>query len=185
MSRDDYISKLFIKNQDKLEQPPSNDLWAQMELQLDQDLPVTQSSTASTGASTKVIGLSKYLAAASVLVVLASVTYMFRSIETSTMDQTVFAEPLAIYTDASDTEEDAYESYTDLPANIEQEKAEEEVQQAENIVEAVATVVLGRLEPANSQLLFRETGNRQQSAALRPSRRRFNNVSHKSCIHPY
>jgi hypothetical protein len=142
MSRDDYISKLFIKNQDKLEQPPSNDLWSKMELQLDQDLPVTQSSTTSAGSATKVIGLSKYLAAASVLVVLASVTYMFRTIETSTMDQTVFEEPLAIYTDASDTEEEAYDSYEDLPANIEEKKAEEEVQQAAKIVDAVNEKVL-------------------------------------------
>lgn len=142
MSRDDYISKLFIKNQDKLEQPPSNDLWSKMELQLDQDLPVTQSSTAGTGSVTKVIGLSKYLAAASVLVVLASVTYMFRSIETSTMDQNVFEEPLAIYTEAADTEEEAYDSYKDLPADIEEKKAEEEVEQAEKIVEAVNEKVL-------------------------------------------
>ncbi|MFT5646273.1 MAG: hypothetical protein ACI976_000951 [Aureispira sp.] len=140
MSRDDYISKLFIKNQDKLEQPPSNDLWSRMELQLDQDLPVTQSST--TGTATKVIGLSKYLAAASVLVVLASVTYMFQSMETSTMDQTVFSEPLAIYTDVSDTEEEAYDSYKGLPANLEEKKAEEEVQQAAKIVDAVNEKVL-------------------------------------------
>jgi hypothetical protein len=113
-----------------------------MELQLDQDLPVTQSSTAGTGSATKVIGLSKYLAAASVLVVLASVTYMFRSIETSTMDQTVFEEPLAIYTDVSDTEEEGYDSYKDLPATIEEKKAEEEVQQAVDIVEAVNEKVL-------------------------------------------
>ena len=142
MSRDDYISKLFIKNQDKLEQPPSNDLWSRMELQLDQDMPVTESSTTSAGTAIKVIGLSKYLAAASVLVVLASVTYMFRTIETSTMDQTVFEEPLAIYTDASDTEEEAYDSYEDLPANIEEKKAEEEVQQAAKIVDAVNEKVL-------------------------------------------
>jgi hypothetical protein len=142
MSRDDYISKLFIKNQDKLEQAPSNDLWSKMELQLDQDLPVTQSSTAGTASVTKVVGLSKYLAAASVLVVLASVTYMFRSIETSTMDQTVFEEPLAIYTDALDTEEEAYNSYEDLPTDIEEKKAAEEVQQAEDIVEAVNEMVL-------------------------------------------
>ncbi|MBL4649392.1 MAG: hypothetical protein JKY03_06640 [Aureispira sp.] len=140
MSRDDYISKLFIKNQDKLEQPPSNDLWSRMELQLDQDLPVTQNSTA--GSATKVIGLSKYLAAASVLVVLASVTYMFRSIETSTMDQTVFEEPLAIYTDVSDIEEEAYDLYKGLPTTIEEEKVEEEVQQAMDIVEAVNKKVL-------------------------------------------
>lgn len=140
MSRDDYISKLFIKNQDKLEQAPSNDLWSKMELQLNQDLPVTQSSTTATASATKVVGLSKYLAAASVLVVLASVTYMFRSIETATMDQTVFEEPLAIYTD--DTEEEAYDPYKDLPVNIEAKKAEEEVQQAENIVEAVNEKVL-------------------------------------------
>jgi hypothetical protein len=113
-----------------------------MELQLDQDLPVTQSSTTSAGSATKVIGLSKYLAAASVLVVLASVTYMFRSIETSTMDQTVFEEPLAIYTDVSDTEEEAYESYKDLPANIDEKKAEEEVEQAAKIVDAVNEKVL-------------------------------------------
>lgn len=142
MSRDDYISKLFIKNQDKLEQAPSNDLWSKMELQLNQDLPVTQSSTTATASATKVVGLSKYLAAASVLVVLASVTYMFRSIETATMDQTVFEEPLAIYTDDSDTEEEAYDPYKDLPVNIEAKKAEEEVQQAENIVEAVNEKVL-------------------------------------------
>lgn len=142
MSRDDYISKLFIKNQDKLEQTPSNDLWSKMELALDQDLPVTQSSTAGTGSVTKVIGLSKYLAAASVLVVLASVTYMFRSMETSTMDQNVFEEPLAIYTEAADTEEEAYDSYKDLPADIEKKKAEEEIVQAEKIVEAVNEKVL-------------------------------------------
>lgn len=35
MSRDDYISKLFIKNQDKLEQAPSADLWAQLEAELE------------------------------------------------------------------------------------------------------------------------------------------------------
>lgn len=141
MSRDDYISKLFIKNQDKLEQPPSNDLWSKLELQLEQELPVTQSST--TGTATKVIGLSKYLAAASVLVVLASVAYMFRSIETSNMDQTVLEEPLAIYTDASDTEEESYDSYKDLPVvNPEGKKAAEEEVQAEKIVEAVNEKVL-------------------------------------------
>lgn len=138
MSRDDYISKLFIKNQDKLEQPPSNDLWSKLEMQLDQELPVTQNSTASSATVTKVVGLSKYLAAASVLVVLASAAYMLRSIETSDMSQTVLEEPLAIYTDVPDPEEEAYESFKDFPANIKEEKAaEEEALQAEKLVEAV------------------------------------------------
>lgn len=35
MSRDDYISKLFIKHQDKLEQAPSADLWARLDAELD------------------------------------------------------------------------------------------------------------------------------------------------------
>jgi hypothetical protein len=134
MSRDDYISKLFIKNQDKLEQSPSKDLWSKLDLQLDQELPVTQSSTTT---ATKVVGLSKYLAAASVLVVFASVAYLFRFVETSDRNQTVFEEPLAIYTDATDMEEESYDSYKDFSANTEARKAEEEVTQAEKIVEAV------------------------------------------------
>lgn len=143
MSRDDYISKLFIKNQDKLEQPPSNDLWSKLEMQLDQELPVTENTTGGATSATKVIGLSKYLAAASVLVVLASVAYMFRSIETSNMDQKTLEAPLAIYTDVEEeTEEEPYESYKDFPAKTEAEKAKEEVQQAEKIVEAVNEKVL-------------------------------------------
>lgn len=139
MSRDDYISKLFIKNQDKLEQAPSKDLWSKLELQLEQELPVTQSST--TGSATKIVGLSKYLAAASVFVVLASIAYMSRSIETSTENQTLFEEPLAIYTDVPDTEE-AYDSYKDLSDNIEANKTAEEATQEAKIVDAVNKKVL-------------------------------------------
>ena len=142
MSRDDYISKLFIKNQDKLEQLPSDDLWSKMELQLDQDLPVTQSSATTAGRATKVIGLSKYLAAASVVVVLGSAAYLFQSVKGAKMDENVFAEPLAIYSDASDIEEEGYDSYKDLPTNLEEKKATEEVQQAAKIVEAVNEKVL-------------------------------------------
>lgn len=136
MSRDDYISKLFIKNQDKLEQSPSNDLWSKLDMQLDQELPVTQSST-TTATATKVVGLSKYLAAASVLVVLASAAYLFQTSEMADRNQTMFEEPLAIYTDAVETEEDSYDSYKDFSANTEAQKEEEEVMQAEKIVEAV------------------------------------------------
>ncbi len=70
MSREDYISKLFIKNQDKLSQDPSPDLWAKIEMDLDASPPVAT--------PVKSIGVTRYLMAASVVAVIATVAVWFQ-----------------------------------------------------------------------------------------------------------
>ena len=74
MSRDDYISKLFIENQDKLNKAPSPNLWDRIETEMDKSAPVSQPESA---APTKVISLTKYMAAASVAVVMTIGVWVF------------------------------------------------------------------------------------------------------------
>lgn len=76
MSRDDYISKLFIENQDKLNKAPSSNLWDRIEAEMDKTAPVSPSQS-----PVKVISLTKYLAAASVLVVISVGVWMFAQSE--------------------------------------------------------------------------------------------------------
>ena len=109
MSRDDYISKLFIKNQDKLEQAPSADLWSRLEAELDAPAPT----------ATPVFRLRVwvgYLAAASVVLVVAVGSLKWLATD-PTNPTTQMTEPLALHTDVPEVveEEVAPEPYEELP----------------------------------------------------------------------
>ncbi|BDS09856.1 DUF6265 family protein [Aureispira anguillae] len=133
MSRDDYISKLFIKNQHKLEQAPSDDLWSKLELQLEQELPVTTQA-----APPKIFRLSRYFAAASVLVAVVGSIYLFKMVENATQNQHQLTEPLAISTEPPVSDAEPYEDYDILPTEAVEDKEKEEIRvQEEKIVEAV------------------------------------------------
>lgn len=138
MSRDDYISKLFIKNQDKLEQAPSEDLWSKLELTLDQQMPVAGQAPAP-----KIFSLSRYFAAASVLVAVVSTVYLLKVVETSNNKEMAMDEPLAIYTETVVDEAEPYEDYKSLPTEMVEIKEEKEIkEQEEKLVEAVKEKVL-------------------------------------------
>lgn len=140
MSRDDYISKLFIKNQDKLEQAPSDDLWSKLEMQLDQDLSIVENVTSTPTASVKMFSLSRYFAAASVLVAVVGSIYLFNLAGNASNVNEQIGEPLAIYTDAEPLADEAevYKVYDKLPIDVKETEADEEVkEQTEKIVEAV------------------------------------------------
>ncbi len=71
MSRDDYISKLFIKNQAKLNEAPSSDLWSKIETQLEVDIP-----TKTVSIEKKIGQWKPYLAAASIALVVLTAVYI-------------------------------------------------------------------------------------------------------------
>jgi len=134
MSRDDYISKLFIDNQDKLNQAPSMDLWSKLEANLDEQLP-----TADTPAPPKILSLSRYFAAASVLVAVMGSVYLFdlaQSPENKTMAVEIVLdeEPIAMLED----EAEPYQDEEVMPASeVKAEEAKELHAQETKIVEAV------------------------------------------------
>lgn len=108
MNRDDYISKLFIKNQSKLDQAPSADLWSKLEAQLDEKKPVVQTVPGTSGA--RVLSMSKYLAAASIFLVLMASVYWFQELRTASPQLAI--EPAAgglgtLLTDNAEPYEDA------------------------------------------------------------------------------
>jgi hypothetical protein len=94
MSRDDYISKLFINNQDKLNQKPSEDFWSKLEQQLDVQAPDVQTQPA------KVFNLYKYLAAASVIVAVFSTVLVVKNNNDASFSENtvefVLEEPIAL-----------------------------------------------------------------------------------------
>lgn len=145
MSRNDYISKLFIKNQDKLEQVPSDDLWARLERQLDVDLPLEAPTTAPAPKGTgRVISMTRYAAAASVLVATIAVAYFLNNPPVPESTEIVMEEPLALLTEPVVEEAELYEDELALPANTDiADKQEEEAEKAqeEKIVEAVAKAI--------------------------------------------
>lgn len=84
MSRDDYISKLFIDNEHKLDEAPSGGLWDRLESKLDQEMPVEQPDAsgqlskvrggpARGGRPTSFMRLAPYMAAASVLILVVAI----------------------------------------------------------------------------------------------------------------
>lgn len=84
MSRDDYISKLFIDNEHKLDEAPSGGLWDRLESKLDQEMPLEQPDSsgqlskvrggrARGGRPTSFMRLAPYMAAASVLILIVAV----------------------------------------------------------------------------------------------------------------
>ena len=103
MSRDDYISKLFINNQDKLNQKPSEDFWSKLEQQLEVQAPDVQTQPA------KVFKLYKYLAAASVIVAVFSTVLFVKNKDASFAESTVefvLEEPIALLTVDAEPYED-------------------------------------------------------------------------------
>ena len=103
MSRDDYISKLFINNQDKLNQKPSEDFWSKLEQQLEVQAPDVQTQAA------KVFKLYKYLAAASVIVAVFSTVLFVKNKDASFAESTVefvLEEPIALLTVDAEPYED-------------------------------------------------------------------------------
>lgn len=161
MSRDDYISKLFIKNQDKLEQAPSADLWSRLEAELDAPVPAPT--------ATPVFRLRVwvgYLAAASVVLVVA--VGSLKWLATDPTNPTVqMAEPLALHTDVPEVAEEEIEPepYEELPRALGnsnkineevnknatlviEEKAEEEARQQEQRIVAAVQKRLEAIEPS-------------------------------------
>ena len=133
MSRDDYISKLFIKNQDKLQQMPADDLWSKLEQQLDTaaDVPVTD-----VGHAPKQFRLYTFLAAASVVFLFLAGTVVLMPQNNQQMAfEIVLEEPMALLVDDA-------EPYTDddfiLNATAKDEQNEKElVEQEIKIIAAV------------------------------------------------
>lgn len=151
MSRDDYISKLFIKNQDKLEQAPAADLWSKLEAELDAPAPAPRAIPV-----LRFRVWFGYLAAASVVLVVA--VGSLKWLATDPINPTTqMTEPLALHTDVPEVaeEEDEPEPYEELPRAlgnsnkineevnknatlvIEEKEEEEARQQEERIVAAV------------------------------------------------
>jgi hypothetical protein len=133
MSRDDYISKLFIKNQDKLQQMPADDLWSKLEQQLDTaaDAPVTD-----VGHAPKQFRLYAFLVAASVVLLFLAGTVVLMPQNNQQMAfELVLEEPTALLVDDA-------EPYTDddfiLNATVKDEQNEKElVEQEIKIIAAV------------------------------------------------
>lgn len=114
MDRDDYISKLFIKNQDKLNEAPSADFWSKLEAQLDEKMPVEQSIAPKT--TPKIIPFSRYMAAASVVVAVFALVYwvQFTSNVGDNTVAIVLEAPIEIPLDDSEP----YENADVLPSNL-------------------------------------------------------------------
>lgn len=70
MSREDYISKLFIKNKDKLNQEPSDTLWDKIESNLDNEINISQNE------ERKIFQLKNLIAAASFLGLISFAFYI-------------------------------------------------------------------------------------------------------------
>lgn len=146
MSRDDYISKLFIKNQDKLEQAPSADLWSRLEAELDAVPEATPPKEAppTTGGSVRRLWMP-YAVAASVLLLLLAGGGIYRFWDGSTSVEMLDDGPIALATEPEfvvtepepylATPEEATEPTTALI--IEEQEAEEVQEQEQRIVEAV------------------------------------------------
>ena len=75
MSREDYISKLFRRNASKLESEPSDDLWGRIEQQLDKSVPVPNKG------QTRVLAMSRYIAAASVLLLVGVSAWLLTEVD--------------------------------------------------------------------------------------------------------
>jgi len=131
MSSDDYISKLFVKNKDKLNTPPSDGLWDKIEAKLDKDLPV-QNKTGG-----RIVGLSRYFAAASVVLVVLCATYMIQLMNNNAGQQEA-ADPMAMNDEAMHRTKSLMDAEEVLPVSEAEEqellKAEDK-QQEKNILE--------------------------------------------------
>lgn len=156
MSRDDYISKLFINNQDKLEQAPSADLWSKLEAELDAPVP-----TATPTLRPRAWGMS-IAVAASVLLVISAISLLWWSGEGKDPTEMQLEEPMALNTTTSTVVQEEAEAYEELPTTtgpannatlvIEEKEEEEARAQEKRIVEAVQK----RLEEAPEQLMDAE-----------------------------
>lgn len=95
MSGDDYISKLFLDNEHKLDEMPSEGLWGRIESKLDANIPGESTETSTVKASQQVetarkgfsmIRLVPYMAAAAVLLILVCLPFMMNN---GTVKQTI------------------------------------------------------------------------------------------------
>lgn len=139
MSREDYISKLFRENADKLDEQPSQDLWSRISGELDypessngqEDLPKFEQISSKSVARPRggMMQLAPYFAAASIVaaILLASPLFFEREV------QAEMAEQLAESSDRSLlAEEMKAESESEaLPLNAEEQKAQFEAQEKE------------------------------------------------------
>lgn len=103
MSRNDYISKLFIDNQDKLDEQPSNDLWGRLEARLDEELPVETTTTKTIqggGRGGSMIKMSRFLAAASILLAVFSVVALYQYADKSNLELGNTSSPAIAMNDA-------------------------------------------------------------------------------------
>lgn len=99
MSREDYISKLFRRNASKLESEPSDDLWGRIEQQLDKSVPVPNKG------QTRVLAMSRYIAAASVLLLVGVSAWLLTEVDQNKLANNT-APKVALETLALDMEEE-------------------------------------------------------------------------------
>lgn len=139
MSREDYISKLFRENADKLDEQPSHDLWSRISGELDrpegsseqEDLPKFEQVSPKSAARPRggLMQLAPYFAAASIVaaVLLASPLFFEREAELKTAHQMAESSDRGLL-----AEEMKLESESEaLPLNAEEQEAQFEAQEKE------------------------------------------------------
>ena len=107
MEKKDYISKLFLNNQDKLEQQPGEGLWDRIESNLDESMPVKKSRWS-------LIGLYRISAAAAVIGLTVSIFLIYENLDDQPTVNMVLDEALAQVSD----EAEPYEDEEVLPKSI-------------------------------------------------------------------
>lgn len=128
MSRDDYISKLFIDNQDKLDEQPSNDLWGRLEARLDEELPVGGVNAPKTQSSHRggsIIKMSRFLAAASIVLAVFSVVALYQFADKSSLEQNTSSPTIAMNDDPSEHRTAELSKEDELPTHNEEETKEQ------------------------------------------------------------
>jgi hypothetical protein len=145
MSRDDYISKLFIDNEHKLDETPSDNLWDRLEAKLDKELPVDQPHSseqlsrvrggrARTGRPTSFMRFAPYMAAASVLILVVAIASVMKMTDKQDSNQAL-AENMTMVEDVL-LEEETQPIITS-EEELEKQFAEKDKEQEEKIIESV------------------------------------------------
>lgn len=132
MEKKDYISKLFLNNQDKLEQQPSEGLWDRIESNLDESMPLKKSNWS-------LIGLYRMSAAAAVIGLTVGIFLIHNSITDQPIMNMVLDEALAQVSN----EAEPYEDEEVLPKSMAELDEKLAIsKQEKKIIEAVRTEIL-------------------------------------------
>lgn len=154
MSGDDYISKLFLDNEHKLDEMPPNNLWGRIESKLDANLPGESTETSSLKVSrqesstTRAVGILRivpYMAAAAVLLLLISLPFLLKNGNTP---EPIFAQDLPPVEDVALEEG---EPLLDSAGRIKAFQDEEDAQ--EKKIEKYATAVAKQTPTSEKQKL--------------------------------